>query len=260
MYHDYHEKIEKFDPYTDFFFLFSPGIGHHSAREGWKPSIQKALETKCAMFITGYDEADMMNDVTAVEQDYQGEFDWVLKPTVNEYRSLKRDVNLMDLRQTIFANYGIWGIRDQGLKIRIRKELRQRRKLPESGNNTTSEEKRPRVAESSSVDRSRIIQDGRLYYSNSNTTTNTTTTPNSTTSERYDSPSSSHLYSMQFNPTHQPILYPQPPSSPLHQPQQNHQTEQQQQQQQQSVEQPHHHQQMPYINFLPPPASHLQSK
>ncbi|CEG68100.1 Protein mss51, mitochondrial [Rhizopus azygosporus] len=111
MYHDYHEKIEKFDPYTDFFFLFSPGIGHHSAREGWKPSIQKALETKCAMFITGYDEADMMNDVTAVEQDYQGEFDWVLKPTVNEYRSLKRDVNLMDLRQTIFANYGIWGIR-----------------------------------------------------------------------------------------------------------------------------------------------------
>ncbi|CAO3699018.1 unnamed protein product [Rhizopus microsporus] len=111
MYHDYHEKIEKFDPYTDFFFLFSPGIGHHSAREGWKPSIQKALETKCAMFITGYDEADMMNDVAAVEQDYQGEFDWVLKPTVNEYRSLKRDVNLMDLRQTIFANYGIWGIR-----------------------------------------------------------------------------------------------------------------------------------------------------
>ncbi|ORE09585.1 hypothetical protein BCV72DRAFT_58352 [Rhizopus microsporus var. microsporus] len=146
---------------------------------------------------------------------------------------------------------------DQGLKIRIRKELRQRRKLPESGSNTTSEEKRPRVAESSCVDRSRIIQDGRLYYSNSNTTTNTTTTPNSTTSERYDSPSSSHLYSMQFNPTHQPILYPQPPSPPLHQPQQNHQTEQQQQQ---SVEQPHHHQQMPYINFLPPPASHLQPK
>lgn len=111
MYHDYHEKIEKFDPYTDLFFLFSPGIGHASARESWKTSIEKTLETKCPIFITGYDEADMKNDIEAVEQDYQGEFDWVLKPSVNEFRSLKRDVNLMDLRQTIFANYGIWGIR-----------------------------------------------------------------------------------------------------------------------------------------------------
>ncbi|KAI8095676.1 zinc-finger of mitochondrial splicing suppressor 51-domain-containing protein [Thamnidium elegans] len=111
MYHDYHEKIEKFDPYTDLFFMFSPGIGHDEARESWKTSIEKTLETKCPIFITGYDEADMKNDIEAVEQDYQGEFDWVLKPSVNEFRSLKRDVNLMDLRQSIFANYGIWGIR-----------------------------------------------------------------------------------------------------------------------------------------------------
>ncbi|CEP11551.1 hypothetical protein [Parasitella parasitica] len=111
MYHDYHETIEKFDPYTDLFFLFSPGIGYPDARQGWKTSLEKALETKCPIFVTGYDEADMKNDVEAVEQDYNGEFDWILKPSVNEFRSLKRDVNLMDLRQTIFANYGIWGIR-----------------------------------------------------------------------------------------------------------------------------------------------------
>jgi splicing suppressor protein 51 len=111
MYHDYHEKIEKFDPYTDLFFMFSPGIGHASARESWKPSIEKALETKCPIFVTGYDEADMLNDVEAVEQDYAGEFDWLIKPSVNEFRSLKRDVNLMDLRQSIFANYGLWSFR-----------------------------------------------------------------------------------------------------------------------------------------------------
>ncbi|CAO3640961.1 unnamed protein product [Cunninghamella blakesleeana] len=110
-YHDYHEKIEKFDPYTDLYFLFSPGIGHTSTRELWKPSIQKALDTKCPIFITGYDEHDMGNDIEVVEQDYSGEFDWILKPTENEFRSLKRDVNLTDLRQTIFANWGIWGIR-----------------------------------------------------------------------------------------------------------------------------------------------------
>ncbi|KAL0077689.1 hypothetical protein J3Q64DRAFT_1746916 [Phycomyces blakesleeanus] len=111
LYSDYHEKIDKFDPYTDLFFMFSPGIGHSTARDGWKESITKALETKCSIFLTGYDQADMLNDIEAVEQDYQGEFDWVLKPTTNEFRSLKRDVNLADLRQTIFANWGIWGIR-----------------------------------------------------------------------------------------------------------------------------------------------------
>ncbi|ORX44619.1 hypothetical protein DM01DRAFT_1340376 [Hesseltinella vesiculosa] len=110
-YHDYHEKIEKFDPYTDLFFFFSPGIGHDAARDGWKPTIQKALETKCAMFLTGYDQSDMGNDVEAVEQDYSGEFDYVIHPTENVFRSLKHDTNLMDLRQNIFANWGIWAIR-----------------------------------------------------------------------------------------------------------------------------------------------------
>ncbi|KAI8149352.1 zinc-finger of mitochondrial splicing suppressor 51-domain-containing protein [Fennellomyces sp. T-0311] len=111
MYHDYHETIDKFDPYTDLFFLFSPGIGYPSARNGWKQSIEKALETKCPIFLTGFDQADMANDISAVEQDYQGEFDWVLRPTENRFSSLKRDVNLMDVRQTINANWGIWGIR-----------------------------------------------------------------------------------------------------------------------------------------------------
>ncbi|KAI8969092.1 zinc-finger of mitochondrial splicing suppressor 51-domain-containing protein [Mycotypha africana] len=111
MYHDYHETIEKFDPFTDLFFLFSPGIGYPDARPSWKPSIAKALETKCPIFITGFSEADIMNDIKAVEQDHANEFDWLLKPTVNEFRSLKRDVNLMDLRQTAFANHSIWGIR-----------------------------------------------------------------------------------------------------------------------------------------------------
>lgn len=111
LYHDYHEKIDKFDPYTDLFFLFSPGIGHATAREGWKMSIEKALETKCPIFITGYDKVDVETDIEAVEQDYQGEFDWVLNPTENQFSSLKRDVNLMDIRQTINANWGIWGIR-----------------------------------------------------------------------------------------------------------------------------------------------------
>ncbi|ORY93825.1 hypothetical protein BCR43DRAFT_444108 [Syncephalastrum racemosum] len=111
LYQDFHETVDSFDPYTDLFFLFSPGIGHPAAREDWKQAIQKVLETKCPIFLTGFDEADVQTDVAAVEEDYQGEFDWVMKPTENRFRSLKRDVNLLDLRETIFANWGIWAIR-----------------------------------------------------------------------------------------------------------------------------------------------------
>ena len=45
----------------------------------------QASETKCPIFVTGYDESDIKNDVKAFEQYYQGEFDWVWKPTVNEF-------------------------------------------------------------------------------------------------------------------------------------------------------------------------------
>ncbi|KAI7872903.1 hypothetical protein BDF14DRAFT_1750040 [Spinellus fusiger] len=111
LYEDYHDKRDRFDPYTNIFFLFSPGIGHEATRQGWQPSIKKLLETKCPVFLTGYDEADMASDIKAVEEDYAGDFDWVLKPTANAFRSLKRDVDLTDLRHTIHANWGIWGIR-----------------------------------------------------------------------------------------------------------------------------------------------------
>jgi len=117
MYHDYHEKIGSFDPYRDIYFLFAPGIGHPDSREAWKPSIAKALDTKCAMFITGFDQSDVQTDVKAVEEDHGEDFDWILKPTENHFKSLKHDINLQDLTQAIFANWGIWGIRGKRYEV-----------------------------------------------------------------------------------------------------------------------------------------------
>jgi mitochondrial splicing suppressor protein 51 len=117
MYHDYHEKIGSFDPYRDIYFLFAPGIGHPDSREAWKPSIAKALDTKCAMFITGFDQTDVQTDVKAVEEDHREDFDWILKPTENHFKSLKHDINLQDLTQAICANWGIWGIRGKRYEV-----------------------------------------------------------------------------------------------------------------------------------------------
>ncbi|KAG2185991.1 hypothetical protein INT43_002429 [Umbelopsis isabellina] len=117
MYHDYHEKVGSFDPYKDVYFLFAPGLGHPSSRESWKASIAKALDTKCAMFITGFDKHDVETDVKTVEEDHAEDFDWILRPTENHFKSLKRDINLQDLTQAIFANWGIWGIRGKRYEV-----------------------------------------------------------------------------------------------------------------------------------------------
>ncbi|RUS20866.1 hypothetical protein BC938DRAFT_475491, partial [Jimgerdemannia flammicorona] len=118
-YHQYHERIggtTHFDPYRDVFFLFSPGFAHPLTRNGWRSSVANMLETKCAVFVTGFDEEDMKGDMAAFEKSHE-EFDWILKPGENVFRSLKRDVNLEDLRHQIFANWGIWGVRGKRYEV-----------------------------------------------------------------------------------------------------------------------------------------------
>ncbi|KAG1047032.1 hypothetical protein G6F43_010504 [Rhizopus delemar] len=83
---------------------------------------------------------------------------------------------------------------DQGLKIRIRKELRQRRKLVD--NNTNEKEKRPRV--SASVDKSHH----HLYYP-----IREDTTPPTPSSSSYNM-----QHSIQFHTPNHSIIYPPPPS------------------------------------------------
>ncbi|CAG8588076.1 11694_t:CDS:10, partial [Ambispora gerdemannii] len=129
MYHDYHESMHPFDPYTDVFFLFSPGFAQPNGKDFWGKTLKKMLATKCAIFVTGYDEEDMLKgDETQQEADTNmdqdsdlknnikkdktvPELDWLLTPGRNVFRSLKRDIDLQDVRKHIFTNWGIYGIR-----------------------------------------------------------------------------------------------------------------------------------------------------
>ncbi|CAG8523015.1 3927_t:CDS:10 [Diversispora eburnea] len=76
----YFSMMGPFDPYSDVFFLFSPGIGQISQKRIWKKILRKLLKTKCSIFITGFDENDLKTEVLAIEGDEDYEFDWLLHP------------------------------------------------------------------------------------------------------------------------------------------------------------------------------------
>ncbi|ORY01138.1 hypothetical protein K493DRAFT_210083 [Basidiobolus meristosporus CBS 931.73] len=117
VYHEYFPQVAPFDPYTDIFFLFSPGLGQPDSRDLWKPSISKLLETKCPIFITSFDEQDMNADVQALKEDHVDDIDWLMKPTINHFRSLKYDINPEDVRVGINANWGIYAIRGKKYEV-----------------------------------------------------------------------------------------------------------------------------------------------
>jgi splicing suppressor protein 51 len=94
-YENLHDQFGPFDPYTDTFFSFSPGLGfpHQEiatpnrtpnvdvddknpgavtaqprvqAETTWKATLQKILSTKCPLFFTAFSPLDLQRDVSAL--------------------------------------------------------------------------------------------------------------------------------------------------------------------------------------------------
>ncbi|KAJ1678091.1 translational activator for mitochondrial COX1 [Spiromyces aspiralis] len=106
-----------FDPYTDVFFLFSPGLGHPLGHPMWQPTVDKLLETKCAVYATGYHEQDIQRDIDVLNEDFGPVMDWLLEPQLNPFRSLKRDFGIRDLREWAIANWGIYAFRGKRYEV-----------------------------------------------------------------------------------------------------------------------------------------------
>ncbi|CAJ0645707.1 13139_t:CDS:2 [Entrophospora sp. SA101] len=118
-YEDFHDTAKPFDPYYDVFFLFSPGIGQQDGMDTWETSLRKLLTTKCGIFITGFDESDLLKDFKAIENNDAFEFDLLLEPGENIYKSLRREINPLDVREGIYTNWGIFGIRGKRYDVNV---------------------------------------------------------------------------------------------------------------------------------------------
>lgn len=85
--------FEPFDPYFDCFVMFHPGLGHPGSRAEWEGTLPRLLQTKCPIIATGYTEEDLWRDVNWVNDKCKGEFDVLLEPGENTFKSLRWDIN-----------------------------------------------------------------------------------------------------------------------------------------------------------------------
>ncbi|KAL6356171.1 hypothetical protein LRP88_09762 [Fusarium phalaenopsidis] len=114
---DYYHTIHKtqhfapYDPYFDCFVLFHPGLGHPASSHEWEETLPLLLETKVPIISTGYTQFDMERDVEWVNKKSKGEFDILLQPGENVFRSLRWDLNDMDPQDISCGNWGVWAFR-----------------------------------------------------------------------------------------------------------------------------------------------------
>ena len=94
-YHPLHDQgyFAPYDPYFDCFVCFHPGFGHPGNAPEWADALPRLLETKVPVLCTGYTEQDLFRDVQWVKENCQGEFDMLLEPGQNRFRSLRWDLN-----------------------------------------------------------------------------------------------------------------------------------------------------------------------
>ncbi|GAA5822625.1 hypothetical protein JCM11251_004322 [Rhodosporidiobolus azoricus] len=127
-YDEVHDLLGPFDPYQDVFFAFSPGFGFPDEtvpsktqlETNWHAAVTSILETKCALFCTGFSPADVERDVVALDkaEGIKGEFDWLLTPGENVFASEKWEVAEFDPRVAVKTNWGVWGIRGKRYEVR----------------------------------------------------------------------------------------------------------------------------------------------
>ena len=100
-----------YDPYFDCFVLFHPGLGHPASSHEWEATLPLLLETKVPIISTGYTQYDMQRDIDWVHKRCKGEFDILLEPGENTFRSLRWDLNDMDPQDISCGNWGLWVFR-----------------------------------------------------------------------------------------------------------------------------------------------------
>ncbi|KAI0971094.1 PXA domain-containing protein [Xylaria arbuscula] len=114
---DYYHTLHKtghfypYDPYFDCFVMFHPGLGHPASSHEWAETVPLLLETKAPILVTGYTQLDMERDIAWVNKTCRGEFDMLMEPGENIFRSLRWDLNDLDPQDISCGNWGVWAFR-----------------------------------------------------------------------------------------------------------------------------------------------------
>ncbi|KAI1492494.1 PXA domain-containing protein [Biscogniauxia mediterranea] len=114
---DYYHTLHKtghfypYDPYFDCFVMFHPGLGHPASSHEWAETVPLLLETKAPILVTGYTQYDMERDIEWVNKTCRGEFDMLMEPGENIFRSLRWDLNDLDPQDVSCGNWGVWAFR-----------------------------------------------------------------------------------------------------------------------------------------------------
>lgn len=101
-----------YDPYQDVFFLFHPGLASPESGDTWmKDTMKDLLDTKCAIFTTGFNKKDMMDDITVLKEAYNDEMDILMNPVKNVFGSTKWELDDSDPHSVYQFNMYIAGFR-----------------------------------------------------------------------------------------------------------------------------------------------------
>lgn len=124
LHHNIHEHLGPFRQNRDIFVMFNSGIGHPVSRESWKPTIEKVLKTRCLVLSTSFNATDQKSDLRALEENFEGKYQMVLRPCKNKFSSMRPDIPAdcaHDIHQWAWSNGWIFAIQGIGTDVGSRK-------------------------------------------------------------------------------------------------------------------------------------------
>lgn len=100
-----------YDPYQDIFFCFHPRYASEELEETWKKALPGLLESKCAVFSTGYHKQNIDRDFNWVTKNFGKDLDVLLDRTKNVYGSTKWELNDLNPQEVFQFNQWLFGFR-----------------------------------------------------------------------------------------------------------------------------------------------------
>jgi len=113
------EEFYPYDPFFDCFFTFHPGYASESVtsaakgKETWidNGTMKALLDTKCAIFTTGFNKTDIVNDMNLLQNKFNSEIDVLMNPIENIFKSTKWELNDFNPQEVYQFNMYVAGFR-----------------------------------------------------------------------------------------------------------------------------------------------------